>query len=295
MQAQGRREPSVLRWQPRRRHDHATTLAVSADWPVVRSIRRCALRVAPSGTTPRSRKRHRAISSLRARATIMMRLRRPVAAPPRVRNRRARAVSGCQWSPQPGEFDGGVPGAPVAGFADALLAMATAAGERGRVEAAIGGQLAPVAKVAIEDLAVQNPGDLRHDAAQLSDMGDACGWAVRVCQSAPSQDPGSASNSGPHWRLSSGRPRSPWRGAPRASRSALTSDGAARVGRRCGPPGAIRGPTGPSGSAFEATSSGAGMTRAGAAQAAFWSANKLSGGSASSGVNRGSKRNCVPQ
>ena len=34
------------------------------------------------------------------------------------------------------------------------------------------------------------------------------------------------------------RPRSPWRG-PRASRSALTSDGAARAGRRCGPPWAI--------------------------------------------------------
>jgi len=33
----------------------------------------------------------------------------------------------------------------------------------------------------------------------------------------------------------------------------------------------------------------------GAAQAALWSANKLSGGSASSGVNRGSKRNRVPQ
>ena len=31
------------------------------------------------------------------------------------------------------------------------------------------------------------------------------------------------------------------------------------------------------------------------AQAAFWSANKLSGGSALSGVNRGSKRNRVPQ
>jgi hypothetical protein len=30
-------------------------------------------------------------------------------------------------------------------------------------------------------------------------------------------------------------------GDPRASRSALTSDEAARVGRRCGPPGAIRG------------------------------------------------------
>jgi hypothetical protein len=33
----------------------------------------------------------------------------------------------------------------------------------------------------------------------------------------------------------------------------------------------------------------------GSAQVAFWSANKLSGGSASSGVNRGSKRNGVPQ
>src|ERR1700726_2459712 len=33
----------------------------------------------------------------------------------------------------------------------------------------------------------------------------------------------------------------------------------------------------------------------GAAQAVLWSANKLSGGSASSGVNRGSKRNRVPQ
>jgi hypothetical protein len=30
-------------------------------------------------------------------------------------------------------------------------------------------------------------------------------------------------------------------GDPRASRSALTSDEAARVGRRCGPPGAIGG------------------------------------------------------
>ena len=30
-------------------------------------------------------------------------------------------------------------------------------------------------------------------------------------------------------------------GAPRAPRSALTSDGAARVGRRCGPPWASRG------------------------------------------------------
>ena len=36
------------------------------------------------------------------------------------------------------------------------------------------------------------------------------------------------------------------------SRSALTSDGATRVGRRCGPPGAIRGPAAPSGSVFEA-------------------------------------------
>ena len=35
------------------------------------------------------------------------------------------------------------------------------------------------------------------------------------------------------------------------SRSALTSDGARRVGRRCGPPGAIRGPRA-SGSVFEA-------------------------------------------
>ena len=34
------------------------------------------------------------------------------------------------------------------------------------------------------------------------------------------------------------RPRSPWRG-PRAPRSALASDGAARAGRRCGPPWAI--------------------------------------------------------
>src|SRR6202043_2331930 len=33
----------------------------------------------------------------------------------------------------------------------------------------------------------------------------------------------------------------------------------------------------------------------GTVQAALWSANKLSGGSASSGVNRGSKRNRVPQ
>jgi hypothetical protein len=33
----------------------------------------------------------------------------------------------------------------------------------------------------------------------------------------------------------------------------------------------------------------------GAAQAARWSANKLSGRSASSDVNRGSKRNRVPQ
>src|SRR5438105_15808289 len=40
-------------------------------------------------------------------------------------------------------------------------------------------------------------------------------------------------------------------GDPRASRSALTSDGAARVGRCCGPPGAIRGPSGTSGSVFE--------------------------------------------
>ena len=34
------------------------------------------------------------------------------------------------------------------------------------------------------------------------------------------------------------RPRSPWRG-PRAPRSAVASDGAARAGRRCGPPWAI--------------------------------------------------------
>ena len=33
----------------------------------------------------------------------------------------------------------------------------------------------------------------------------------------------------------------------------------------------------------------------GSDQAAFWSANKLSGGSASGGVNRGSKRYRVPQ
>src|SRR5712671_363404 len=33
-------------------------------------------------------------------------------------------------------------------------------------------------------------------------------------------------------------------GDPRATRRALTSDGAARVGRRCGPPGSIRGSDG---------------------------------------------------
>jgi hypothetical protein len=37
------------------------------------------------------------------------------------------------------------------------------------------------------------------------------------------------------------------------------------------------------------------VRRRGSAQAALWSAKKLSGGSASSGVNRGSKRNRVPQ
>ena len=37
------------------------------------------------------------------------------------------------------------------------------------------------------------------------------------------------------------------------------------------------------------------VRRRGSAQAASWSAKKLSGGSASSGVNRGSKRNRVPQ
>src|ERR1700740_1168460 len=48
-------------------------------------------------------------------------------------------------------------------------------------------------------------------------------------------------------------------GDPRVSRSALTSDGATRVGRRCGPPGAIRGPAAPSGSVFEATALVAGF------------------------------------
>jgi hypothetical protein len=87
---------------------------------------------------------------------------------------------GLPVEPEPGEFDGGVPGPPVAGLADALLAMATAAGEGGGVEPAIGRELAPVAEAAIEDLALQNAGDFWPDAAQLLEMSDAAARAGRI-------------------------------------------------------------------------------------------------------------------
>ena len=55
---------------------------------------------------------------------------------------------------------------------------------------------------------------------------EAFGWAKTVaglrkmhhrCQSARKRDPGSAANLDPHRRLSSGRPRSPWRGPARVA------------------------------------------------------------------------------
>ena len=53
-----------------------------------------ALSAAPSGNTPVSRKRHRAISHLRATATIPIRLRRLPPPPKRSRNQQLRALSG---------------------------------------------------------------------------------------------------------------------------------------------------------------------------------------------------------
>ncbi len=85
----------------------------------------------------------------------------------------AEFAGGLPVKPHPGEFDESVPGAAVAGLADALLAHRVAAGPGAGVEADIGSNLSSVAELSEEDLALQNGGGLRADGAQLLQMRDA--------------------------------------------------------------------------------------------------------------------------
>src|SRR3954470_11857318 len=83
------------------------------------------LTAASAGTRPVSTYLQIATSSLRARATMAIRLTRPVAVPTRSRYQRA---LGLMTQPQPGELDERLARAPVAGLADALLTARAAAG-----------------------------------------------------------------------------------------------------------------------------------------------------------------------
>src|SRR5712691_11281963 len=77
--------------------------------------------------------------------------------------------------------------------------------------------------------------------------------ASQIYQSPWKRDPGTAFKRDPHRRLRSGLVPGVHGGDPRPARRALTSDGAARVGRRCGPPRSIReARTERSGAVFEA-------------------------------------------
>src|SRR4051794_19639254 len=116
------------------------------------------LTTASAGTRPVSTYLQIATSSLRARATMAIRLTRPVVVPTRSRYQRA---LGLMTQPQPGELDERLARAPVAGLADALFTARAAAGIGTGCQARIGRHVAAVGEVAVEDLQLQHGCDLR--------------------------------------------------------------------------------------------------------------------------------------
>src|SRR3954470_2387191 len=121
------------------------------------------LTAASAGTRPVSTYLQIATRSLRARATMAIRLTRPVAVPTRSRYQRA---LGLMTQPQPGELDERLARAPVAGLADALFTARAAAGIGTGCQARIGRHVAAVGEVAVEDLQLQHGCELRADAFQ---------------------------------------------------------------------------------------------------------------------------------
>src|SRR6202165_1938400 len=145
LQAQGRRDPSVRRWSTQaglRSHDGLGCGGELAGGAAGSPLRfedgavghDAALDVAPQGDEQLAGEcdDHGALEASGGDADAGM---EPA----------CEGSVGLAAEPEPGELDGGMPGSSVAGLADALLAMGGAAGEGGRVEAAIGGELATIA------------------------------------------------------------------------------------------------------------------------------------------------------
>src|SRR6476620_12060385 len=105
----------------------------------------------------------------RANATMPTRRMRVPPATKRRLNHWVKALSGCNRSQLPCEFDKQGPRSLVAGLADALLDLAGAAVVRGGCQPKAAGQLAPVGEAQpAEQLLDQYPGALGADRAQLA-------------------------------------------------------------------------------------------------------------------------------
>src|SRR5262244_673791 len=134
---------------------------------------------APAGISPWLRYLARAMSSLRASATIEMRRIRPRLEPTRWRNQQLRALAGWYSHPHPSKLDHCGAQTRITGLRDTLFLVDAATLPGTRSQAGIGRQLPSVVKPAEQTLKVEYGSEFRANALEPHKE---CGGRARLCQ-----------------------------------------------------------------------------------------------------------------